>query len=57
MWRKYRQPLKSELWRNPILKIRLEVTPELAHLTPALEIIVGISALLKRNDLRQVAKQ
>ncbi|GAI87138.1 unnamed protein product, partial [marine sediment metagenome] len=39
------------------MSVRLEITPELAHLTPALEVIVGISALLKRDDLGKVAKQ
>jgi hypothetical protein len=31
--------------------------PELAYLTPALEVIVGIFALLKRDDLCKVAKE
>jgi hypothetical protein len=42
---------------DPIVSIRLEITPELAYLTPALEVIVGISVLLKRDDLGKVAKQ
>ena len=33
--------------RDPIVSIRLEITPELAHLAPTLEIVVGISTLLE----------
>ena len=33
--------------RDPIVSIRLEITPELAHLAPALEIVVGISTLFE----------
>lgn len=43
--------------RNPIVSVRLEITPELAHLTPALEIIIRVSTLLERDDLSEVAKQ
>ncbi len=39
------------------MSIRLEITPELAYLAPALEIVVGISALLERDDLGKLAKQ
>jgi len=43
--------------RDPIVSIRLEMTPELAHLAPALEIVVGISALLERDDLGKLAEE
>lgn len=33
------------------------MTPELADLTPALEIIVGVLALLKGNDLGEISEQ
>ena len=33
--------------RYPIVSIRLEITPELANIAPALEIIIGISTLLE----------
>jgi len=33
--------------RDPIVPVRLEIALELAHLAPALEIIIGISALLE----------
>jgi len=33
--------------RYPIVSIRLEITPELAHLAPAIEIVIGISPLLE----------
>jgi hypothetical protein len=39
------------------VSIRLESTPELAYLAPAMEIIVGISALLERDDLGKLAAQ
>ncbi len=43
--------------RDPIVSVRLEITPQLAYLAPALEIIIGISALLERDDLGKVAEQ
>jgi len=39
------------------VSIGLEITPELAYLTPALEIIIGISAFLERDDLGKLAKE
>ena len=42
---------------NPVVPIRLEITPELAYLAPAMEIVVGISTLLKGDDLGKVAEQ
>ena len=39
------------------MSIGLEISFELAYLAPALEIIVGIRALLDRNDLSKLAKQ
>jgi len=42
---------------DPIMSIRLEIAFELAYLAPALEIVVGISAFLKRDDLGQVTKK
>jgi len=43
--------------RYPIVPIRLEITPELAYLAPALEIVVGISTLFERDDLGKVAEK
>ena len=43
--------------RNPVLAIRLEITFELAYLAPALEIVVCINTLLKRDDLGKLAKE
>ena len=43
--------------RYPILPIRLEITPELAHFAPAIEIVIGISTLLERDDLGEVAEK
>jgi len=43
--------------RNPVLAIRLEITFELTYLAPALEIVVCISALLKRDYLSKLAKE
>ena len=42
---------------DPIVSVRLEMTPELAYLAPALEIIVGISALLEGDNLGKLAKE
>jgi len=42
---------------DPIVAIGLELSAELAYLTPALEIIVGISAFFKRNHLGKLTKQ
>ena len=42
---------------DPVVAIGLELPAELAYLAPALEIIVGISAFLKRNHLGKLAKQ
>ena len=39
------------------MSVRLKLTPELAYLAPALEIIVGISALLERDNLGKLAKE
>ncbi len=39
------------------MSVRLEIAPELAYLTPALEVIVGIFALLEGDDLGKVAKE
>ena len=43
--------------RNPVLAIRLEIAFELAYLAPALEIVVCISTLLKRDYLGKLAKE
>ena len=43
--------------RNPVLAIRLEITFELAYLAPALEIVVCINTLLKRDYLSKLAKE
>lgn len=43
--------------RNPVVAIRLELPAELAYLAPALEIVVGISAFLERDDLGKLATQ
>ncbi|GAH75472.1 unnamed protein product, partial [marine sediment metagenome] len=40
----------------PVVSIRLEITPELAYVAPALEVVVGISVILERDDLCKVAK-
>jgi len=42
---------------NPVVAIRLELPAELAHLAPALEIIIGVSAFLERDHLGKLAKQ
>jgi len=39
------------------VSIRLEIPLELAYLAPALKIIVGISALLERDNLGKVTKE
>jgi len=43
--------------RDPVVPVRLESPPELTYLAPAMEIVIGISPLLERDDLREVAKQ
>jgi len=43
--------------RYPVVAVRLKMAPKLADLAPALEIIVGISALFERNDLSKLTKQ
>ena len=43
--------------RNPVVPVRLEIPPELADFAPALKIVVGISALLERDHLGQIAEQ
>jgi len=40
----------------PVVSIRLEITPKLAYLAPALEIVVGISVFLEGYDLGKLAK-
>ncbi len=42
---------------NPVAAIRLEIAFEFADLAPALEIVVGVCALLERDDLGELAKQ
>lgn len=39
------------------MSVRLEIPFELAYLAPALEIVIGIPALLDRNDLSKFAKE
>ncbi len=43
--------------RYPIMPIRLETALELAYIAPALEIVVGIIALLDIDHLCEPAKQ
>lgn len=43
--------------RDPVMAVRFEIPPELANLAPALEIVIGISALLKRNNFGKIAEQ
>jgi len=43
--------------RDPVMPVRLKITPELAHLTPALEIVIRIFAFLERYHLGEVSKQ
>ena len=43
--------------RDPVVPVRLEIAPELADLAPAIEIVIGISALLERNDLGEISEQ
>ena len=43
--------------RDPIVAVRLEISPELAYLAPALEIIIRVLTLLERDDLGEVAEQ
>lgn len=43
--------------RNPVLAIQLEITLEFADIAPALEIVVCISTLLKRDYLGKLAKE
>lgn len=43
--------------RNPVAAIRLEIALEFADLAPALEIVVGVCALLVRDDLCKLAKE
>ena len=40
----------------PVVSVRLEITPKLAYLAPALKIIVGISVFLEGYDLGKLAK-
>ena len=42
---------------DPIVPVRLEVTPELAYLAPAFEVVVVVFVLLQRDDLGKLAKQ
>ncbi len=42
---------------DPVMSIRLEVMSEPADLAPALEVVVGISTLLERDDFGNVSKQ
>ena len=41
---------------DPVVSVRLKITPELAYVAPALEIIVGISVFLEGDDLGKLAK-
>ncbi len=43
--------------RDPVVSVRLEISFDLAYFAPALEIIVGILALLDGNDLGKLAEQ
>ncbi|MFZ0033598.1 MAG: hypothetical protein WAK60_01245 [Sedimentisphaerales bacterium] len=43
--------------RNPVAAIRLEIALEFADLAPGLEIVVGVCALLVRDDLCKLAKE
>jgi len=43
--------------RDPIVPVRLEVTSQLAELALAVKIVIGISALLERNNLGEIAEQ
>ena len=43
--------------RDPVVAVRFELTPQLADLAPAIEIVIGIPALLERYDLGEIAKQ
>ncbi len=42
---------------NPVAAIRLEIAFEFADLAPGVEIVVGVSALLVRDDLGKLAKE
>lgn len=42
---------------NPVATIRLEIALEFADLAPGLEIVVGVSALLVRDDLGKLVKE
>jgi len=43
--------------RYPVVAIGLENLPELAHLAPAIEIVVGKSPFLERNNLSKVTAE
>jgi len=43
--------------RDPFVPVRLKIAPELAHLAPALEIVIRISALLERDHFGKISKQ
>lgn len=43
--------------RNPVAAIRLEIALEFADLAPGLETVVGVCALLVRDDLGKLAKE
>jgi len=42
---------------NPVVPGRLEITFELAYLTPAFKIVVGISAFFERDNFSEIAKK
>jgi len=42
---------------NPVAAIRLEIALEFADLAPGAEIVVGVYALLVRDDLGKLAKE
>ncbi len=42
---------------HPVVSVRLEPPPQLADLSPALEIVVRINSLFKRHNLRQLPEK
>jgi len=43
--------------RDPVAAVRLEVALEFAYIAPTLEIVVGVCALLERDDLGKLSKE